>query len=99
MAELETDRLRLRQWREADFPAFAALNADRRVMEYMPKLLTRAESDTMAERCREHPDVRDGVHALRRDRLASGLRSVGPWLRHGGCRRRDPLRVRHSRPR
>jgi RimJ/RimL family protein N-acetyltransferase len=47
---LTTDRLRLRRWRDTDLPAFAALNADPRVMEFMPNILSREESDAMAER-------------------------------------------------
>jgi len=49
--EFETPRLRLRQWRAADFPAFAALNADPQVMEFFPRLLDRPASDAMAARC------------------------------------------------
>ena len=48
--ELETDRLRLRQWTEADKVPFAQLNADERVMEFFPSTLLRAESDEFAER-------------------------------------------------
>lgn len=48
--ELLTDRLRLRRWRSADYDAFAAMNADERVMEFMPSTLTRAESDALAAR-------------------------------------------------
>jgi ribosomal-protein-alanine N-acetyltransferase len=44
----------LRAWREEDLAAFAALNADARVMEFFPKPLTRAESDTAARRNAEH---------------------------------------------
>ena len=51
---LTTARLRLRQWREDDLAPFAALNADPQVMEFFPKTLTRAESDAMAGRIREH---------------------------------------------
>jgi RimJ/RimL family protein N-acetyltransferase len=51
---LTTKRLRLRLWRPEDFPAFAALNADPRVMRFMPKLLDRAESDAFAERINDH---------------------------------------------
>ena len=47
---LTTQRVRLRRWRQQDLPAFAALNADPRVMRYMPRLLNQAESDAMAER-------------------------------------------------
>ena len=50
---LTSPRLRLRPWRDEDLPAFAALNADPEVMEYMPKCLTREESDAMAARIRE----------------------------------------------
>jgi len=49
---IETERLVLRQWREEDFPAFAALSADERVMEFFPATLSREESDAMVERCR-----------------------------------------------
>ncbi|NJM48472.1 MAG: GNAT family N-acetyltransferase [Alkalinema sp. RU_4_3] len=51
LIEFETDRLRLRQWNAADREPFAALNADPRVMEFFPALLTLAESDAMADRC------------------------------------------------
>lgn len=47
--EFETERLVLRQWRAEDREPFAALNADPRVMEYLPARLTRAESDAMAD--------------------------------------------------
>lgn len=46
-----TDRLRLRQWRESDLEPFAALNAGPRVMEYFPAPLSRAESDALARHC------------------------------------------------
>jgi RimJ/RimL family protein N-acetyltransferase len=49
--ELETDRLRLRQWLATDFGPFAEMNADPKVMEFFPAVLSRAESDTMAQRC------------------------------------------------
>ena len=45
---IATERLALRAWRPADLPAFAALNADPRVMEYFPAALSRGESDRMA---------------------------------------------------
>lgn len=50
--ELETERLRLRPWRDDDVDAFAALNADPRVMEHFPAPLTRAESDAAIGRVR-----------------------------------------------
>jgi len=50
---LTSARLRLRPWRDEDLPAFAALNADAEVMKYMPKCLSREESDAFAARIRE----------------------------------------------
>ena len=49
--EPQTRRLRLRQWIPADREPFAALNADPRVMQFLPAALTREESDAMADRC------------------------------------------------
>ena len=50
---LETPRLRLRQWRDADFAPFAVLNADPQVMAHFPAPLDKAESDALAARCRD----------------------------------------------
>jgi RimJ/RimL family protein N-acetyltransferase len=47
---LATSRLLLRPWRERDLAAFAAMNADPRVMEWLPGPLTRVESDAVAAR-------------------------------------------------
>ena len=52
--ELRTDRLLLRRWVAADRGPFAELNADARVMEHFPGVLTRAESDAMVERIEAH---------------------------------------------
>ena len=49
-ANLTTERLQLRAWRDADLEPFAALNADARVMEHYPKVLSRLESDALAGR-------------------------------------------------
>jgi RimJ/RimL family protein N-acetyltransferase len=50
---IHTHRLHLRLWRDEDLPAFAAMNADPRVMEFFPKPLDRAESDALAARIRD----------------------------------------------
>ncbi|HEY6895933.1 MAG TPA: GNAT family N-acetyltransferase [Rhodocyclaceae bacterium] len=52
LIEFETEHVRLRQWNDADYGPFAALNADARVMEFFPAPLKRTESDALAERCR-----------------------------------------------
>jgi len=53
---LTTDRLVLRQWRNEDRVPFGEMNADPRVMEYFPSVLTRAESDAMVDRIEKHFD-------------------------------------------
>jgi RimJ/RimL family protein N-acetyltransferase len=50
---LRTERLILREWRDADLDAWAAMNADPRVMAHFPKLLDRAASDAIAQRARD----------------------------------------------
>jgi len=47
---IETERLLLRAWRPEDREPFAALNADPEVMRWFPAPMTRAESDTLADR-------------------------------------------------
>lgn len=56
MPLLRTVRLLLRRWRDEDREPFAAMNADPRVMEHFPKLLTRAESDATVDRIEAHFD-------------------------------------------
>ena len=48
--EFNTARLRLRRWRAGDVEPFAALNADPRVMEFFPAVLTREESAAAVRR-------------------------------------------------
>jgi RimJ/RimL family protein N-acetyltransferase len=50
---LETERLRLRRWKESDREPFAHMNADPRVMRYFPKLLSKEESDRMMDQLEE----------------------------------------------
>lgn len=52
MIELETARLRLRQWCEADREPFAALNADPVTMAFFPTPLAREASDAIVDACR-----------------------------------------------
>ncbi|MGH7727271.1 MAG: GNAT family N-acetyltransferase [Vulcanimicrobiaceae bacterium] len=49
---LETPRLILRPWRDADIEAWAAMNADPRVMEFFPSLYDRARSEATASAMR-----------------------------------------------
>jgi len=47
--EFDTQRLRLRQWRRADYRPLADLNADPKVMEYFPATQDRKASEAAAE--------------------------------------------------
>jgi len=51
---LNTARLLLRRWRSSDRQPFQALNADPRVMEFMPGLLSLRESDDLITRIEQH---------------------------------------------
>jgi len=55
--ELRTKRLRLRRWRPEDLAAFAALNADPRVVEFLSEALSRADSDALVARIEAHFDA------------------------------------------
>ncbi|MBF9232934.1 GNAT family N-acetyltransferase [Microvirga alba] len=48
-AEIRTERLILRRWRENDRPGYARLNADAHVMRFFHKMRSRAESDAEAQ--------------------------------------------------
>ncbi|MFF2328524.1 MULTISPECIES: GNAT family N-acetyltransferase [unclassified Streptomyces] len=58
MAELRTDRLVLRQWRDSDLEPWAAMNADPEVREHLGDLLTREQSDASVARFKAEFDQR-----------------------------------------
>lgn len=67
---LSTERLVLRGWCESDREAFARMNADPRVMEFLPHLLSRGESDLLVDQIETHFRLHGfGLYAteLRRD--------------------------------
>ena len=47
---ITTPRLTLRQWQAADRPMFAAMNADPKVMEFFPSLLSQEQSNALVDR-------------------------------------------------
>jgi ribosomal-protein-alanine N-acetyltransferase len=49
---LTTDRLHLRQWRDDDLAAFAAINQDPAVMRWLGPIMTFAQTQAMLERIR-----------------------------------------------
>lgn len=48
---IETERLRLRNWREADRALFHTINSDPEVMTFFATRRTRDEADAMMDRC------------------------------------------------
>jgi RimJ/RimL family protein N-acetyltransferase len=58
MKPIETSRLRLRRWRDADREPFAAMSADPAVMEFFPDVLSRAEADAFVDRIETHWETR-----------------------------------------
>jgi len=73
-----TRRLVLRAWRDEDYPPFAAMNADARVMEFMPGLMTREESDAQADQIIAHLATHGfGLWALERRDTGEFIGYVG----------------------
>ena len=54
MITLRTERLVLRDWTDSDRPAFANLNGDLRVAEFLPSPLSPRESDELFEKIQSH---------------------------------------------
>jgi RimJ/RimL family protein N-acetyltransferase len=76
--ELRTERLLLRRWRASDLDPCAAMNADPRVMEHFPALLSRRESAAFIERIEaSFEDRGHGLWALELPGEAPFLGCVG----------------------
>jgi ribosomal-protein-alanine N-acetyltransferase len=71
---LQTPRLLLRRWRQADREPFAALTADPVVMAHFPAPLTRAESDAFADASDANFEARGFGH------YAVELPGVAPFI-------------------
>jgi len=86
---LETARLALRDWHEADRAPFAALNADPVVMEFFPKLFTRAESDALVDNFQAELEESGYCPWAVEERLTGtfigfvGLHAVPPYMPFG----------------
>ena len=48
IVELQSNRLKLRQWKDSDLITFAKLSADQEVMRFYPSTLNKNESDDLA---------------------------------------------------
>jgi RimJ/RimL family protein N-acetyltransferase len=76
--EFETQRLRLRQWRRADYAPLADLNADPKVMEFFPATQDRKASEASAEQM--HAEISErgwGLWAVERRDTSEFIGFVG----------------------
>lgn len=89
--EIETERLLLRQWEEADLEPFYRINSDRKVMEFFPSCLTARQSDELAQRCQSELKANGwGLWALEEKESGSfvgftGLHTPGQPLPFSPC--------------
>ncbi len=78
-AILVTQRLKLREWREADRDPWAAMSADREVMEFFPSTLDRAAADAAFDRFSAALDERGwGLWAVEHDGTFLGFTGLNP---------------------
>lgn len=80
---LSGTRVVIRRWRDDDRTAFAAMNADPRVIEFFRNPLSRAESDATADRIETHFNEHGfGLWAIEIPRVASFAGFAGlTWAR------------------
>jgi RimJ/RimL family protein N-acetyltransferase len=89
---ITTMRLRLRNWRASDLEAYAAMNADPRVMEFYLRRLDRVESDASARRNQAFLDKRGfGLWAMEE---LGGASFIG-YVRPGRTKVRSSLHALH----
>jgi 3-dehydroquinate dehydratase/shikimate dehydrogenase len=75
---LSTNRLLLRQWKSSDLPLFAKMNADQHVMKYFPSLLTKKESNYLAEKIQQELQEKEyGFWAIEVPNISSFIGLVG----------------------
>lgn len=75
---LQTERLILRRWASGDRKPFADMNSDPEVMKHFPAVLSRQESDELADRIEDHFVTRGfGLWAVEIPNLASFAGYVG----------------------
>lgn len=76
--KLETKRLILRQWKREDFLVFQQLNADPIVMQYFPSVLSKNESNDLAQKMYDLIENKDwGVWAVEEKESGDFIGCVG----------------------
>ncbi len=77
---IDTERLLLRDWRDTDVGAFAAINADPVVMEYFPQRYTEERTRQFVERIREcWSELAYGLWAVELKDTGRFIGDVGLW--------------------
>jgi RimJ/RimL family protein N-acetyltransferase len=77
---IRTDRLILRRWRTSDLEPYAALNTDQVVMEHLPGVQTREETDAFVARIEQQWDDHGwGLWALEVPDAAPFIGFTGLW--------------------
>lgn len=75
---LRTERLILRPWRASDLLPFSQINADSRVMEFYPSVMSAEESDALAEKIQKHAmEKKYGFWAIEAPGVANFIGYVG----------------------
>jgi len=75
---LKTKRLLLRHWKKEDLSAFAKMNSDPKVMEFFSTLLTKEESDHLAQRIEKELNEKEfGMWAVELPNIASFIGFIG----------------------
>ncbi|MEQ1581761.1 MAG: GNAT family N-acetyltransferase [Steroidobacteraceae bacterium] len=78
LIEFETERLSLRQWRDADKAPLAAINADPRVMQFFPARLEHAQSDALFGELQNHIDYNGfGIWAVEEKATGTLIGAIG----------------------
>ena len=64
---IETERMILREWEDADRAPFATINGDALVMEFLPRLLSEKDSDHLVDKFQKHFQAHGyGVYVMER---------------------------------
>jgi hypothetical protein len=79
MLTLRTERLILREWKEADREPFARMGADPRVMEFLGETLSRKQSDEAVERIERISERTDLGYTLRSWPKAASSSDSSGW--------------------
>lgn len=77
---ITTERLTLGPWKKSDLAPFRRMNADPKVMEFFPSILTGEQSDAMASKCQAHIEKHGwGLFATHLKETNAFIGFIGLW--------------------